>query len=672
MRKKKDKTGITESASPKREGMPTSRHYLTVSRSRFWHKVAFISYFLFLISYFPLSASSMRPEDIYQSPEAAAYYKAHPDFFHFATPADLPKDLIWETNDTDTEFSDPQAKLGGVFNFAFPVFPPTLRRVGPNSNNSFRGYAYDAYDLALTFPNPETGKTIPGTALSWAVSKDRRTVYYKLDPNVCFTDGQPVTADDYFFAFYFFQSPHIVAPFYNDYYSREFAGITKFDDYTIAITLPDERPDPLYFAMMYPIPRQFFKEFGPDYPSRYQYRYQPTTGPYQVLDGDVRMEQSITFTRVKNWWGDSRRYYRNRYNPDKLVFRIVRDNDKIFQMFVLGEIDALDIRTPKFWYRLNNEPVFQKGYVEKATFYYEKPRPTYGIYINTWKPFLGDLNVRLGLQYAMDFQRVIDTFFRGDYQRLNQMFEGYGEFTNPNVKARPYDPDRAMAYFAKAGFAKRGPDGILVNKDGTRLSFELTMDDSEMRKFLPTLVDSARKAGLELRPEVLQRTTQFKKILEKKHDLCFSAWATVGKYPDFWQTHHIDNAIETDADGTVKAKRQTNNITSTRDKELSELIDRHRIAKTEQEVKDLGWEIQQRIHDEASFIPAFKVATYRLAYWRWLNFPKNFGMKASDEFIETSVFWIDEQKRAETQNALRTGKTFPPQNRVYDQHNSEN
>lgn len=610
--------------------------------------------------------------EIYQSPEAMAHYRAHPEFFKFATPDDLPKDIVWETNEADPEFASPEARRGGTITFGIATYPPTLRRVGPNANSSFRSRIYDAYMIPLTMPHPNTDRPIPGTATHWAVSADRRTVFFKLNPRVHFSDGQPVTADDYFFTFYFYTSPHLQAPWYNDFYSKEFASITKFDDHTLAITLPDERPDPIYNASIEPTPREFFREFGADFPIRYQARHQPTAGPYQVNPAKTISQQSITIDRVAHWWGDTERYYRNRFNPAHVTFRTVRDPEKAFRMFLLGDLDFMEIRLPKFWYALNNEPRHLEGYVEKHTFYFDRPCPTWGLFLNTINPALDNREVRLGIQHATDWQRVINTFFRGDYQRLNHFSEGFGKFTNATLRARPYDPDVAMRHFAAAGYTRRGPDGILVNPGtGARLSFQLTTRDTDERKFLPTLIDSACKAGLEFRPESLEPTTFYKKTMEKKHDIAFSAWNISNKYPTFWESHHIENAVVANPDGTVSPKRQTNNITSTRDVALSALIDRHRAAKTEAEVLTLGHEIQRLLHEEASFVPGYKVVIYRIASWRWIRYAPGFGVKISDDLFETGTFWVDEDIKMQTKDAMTKGKTLPKTVRIHDQFNTE-
>ncbi|MDR0535023.1 MAG: ABC transporter substrate-binding protein [Puniceicoccales bacterium] len=648
---------------------------------RFWAGLATCfcaAVFVFFYADIAFSAESARhsvpPEAVPVPAAAAQYYKSRPDFFHFAKIGDLPADLVWETNDADPEFSSPDARRGGVISFAIPTFPPALRRVGPNANNSFRSFIYDNYLIALTIDHPDTGRPIPGTATHWAVSKDRKTVFYRLNPSVRFTDGQPVSADDYLFTFYFHNSPHIQAPWYNDYYGTEFAGITKYDDYTISITLPDERPDPVYHTSIEPTPRNFFGDLGPDYVIKNQFLQQPTVGPYFVDHARIVAEQSITLRRVENWWGDRQRYFRHRYNPDEILYRVVRDPDKAFKMFLLGDLDLMEIRVPKYWHSLNKSPEVRDGYIEKHTFYYDRPVPTWGLYLNTIRPGLENREIRLGIQFATDWNRVINTFYRGDYQRLNQYAEGFGPLTNPRIRARPYSPDVARRHFAAAGFTESGSDGILRNPaTGERLTFQLTCRDGDVRKCLPALVDSARKAGLEFRPEALEQTTFFKKTQEKKHDIALTAWQVSNKFPTYWEGFHMENALERNPDGTFSnnPRRQTNNITSTRDPELSKLIDRHRAARTLEEMRVLGHDIQQRIHDDACFVPGYKVVTTRVASWRWLKYPPGFGMRNSDDVFETGTYWLDPDAKAETAAARASGKTFPRVIAVHDRFDPE-
>jgi microcin C transport system substrate-binding protein len=595
--------------------------------------------------------------ETYQDPKAKAFYEAHPDFFRFAKPADLPKDLVWKDGSEQKEFADPRAVRGGVLRQFMASTPPTLRRVGPNANNGFRGELYDNNDFGLLAGHPNTDETIPALATSWAMSADGMTAYFRLDPNAKFTDGQPITADDFFFTFYFHRSPWAKADWYADHYTREWGGITKFDDHTIAIKAPRKRPYQLeLLGGLRPTPRQFFKDFGPNYEKAYNDRFQPTTGPYYVKAEDFVREKSLTLTRVADWWGDRRRYYRHRFNPDAIHYGVIRDLDSAYNSMLAGEIDFMPIMMPRYWYGTNEKKAYQNGYLTKAQFFNDIPRPPYGLYLNTQRPMLSDLNVRIGLQHATDFQRVIDGFYRGDYERLQQFSEGLGKFTDPSIRVRRYSPEQARAAFAKAGFTREGPDGILTNAAGERLSFRLTFDTSDRRKYLATLVESARRCGVELRPETLEHTTMYRNVMEKNHDIVFWAWSVSSRLPQLWESHHSENAVEVLADGRKVPKRQTNNITGVDDPELSKLIDRFRDATEEDEMIRLSFAMQRRIHDLADFIPGFRVPGYRIAHWNWVKFPEGFDVRAAEDPGQYGLFWLDPAQREADLKDFREGK----------------
>jgi len=593
----------------------------------------------------------------YEDPKAAAYYAEHKDFFHFATSADLPKDLVWHDGSDQKEFADPRAVRGGTLRQFTGSTPPTLRRVGPNANNGFRGELYDNNDFGLISSHPNTEETIPALAKSWAMSADGMTAYFRLDPNAKFTDGQPITADDFFFTFYFNRSPWAKADWYADFYTREWGSITKYDAHTIAIKAPRKRPYQLErLGQLIPLPRNFFKDFGPNYEKLYNDRFQPTTGAYFVGPTGLQREKSVTLTRVQDWWGDHRKFYRHRYNPEVIEYGVIREMDSAYASMLAGEIDFMPIMMPRYWYGTNEKKAYQNGYLTKAQFFNDIPRPPYGLYLNTQKPLLSDLDVRVGLQHATDFQRVIDGFYRGDYERLNQFSEGLGKFTEPSIRPRRYSPELARAAFAKAGFTRVGADGILMNAAGERLSFRLTFDTSDRRKYLATLVESARRCGVEYRPETLERTTMYRKVMEKNHDIVFWAWSVSSRLPALWESHHTDNAVEKLADGRKVPKRQTNNITGMDDPELSKLIDRFREATEEDEMIKLSHAMQRRIHNLADFIPGFKVPGYRIAHWDWVKFPAGFDVRGAEDPGQYGLFWLDPKQREVDLRDFRDGK----------------
>ena len=185
---------------------------------------------------------------------------------------------------------------------------------------------------------------VPGLAEAWAVDWDTQTVYIKLDPAATWSDGQPITADDYQFMFWFYRSPYIMEPWYNNFYSTTYTNITRYDDHTISITMAERKPDMDERGLLLrPIARHFYHDMGDDFVERYQWKFAPTTGPYVIRDEDIRKGRSIALTRNKDWWARDKKHWRYRYNPDRIQFSVIRDTPKMFEAFKRGDIDQFGL-----------------------------------------------------------------------------------------------------------------------------------------------------------------------------------------------------------------------------------------------------------------------------------------------------------------------------------------
>lgn len=592
------------------------------------------------------------------------------NFLKIGLADEVPKDLVWKDGMDQPEIGDPAALKGGVFRRFIPSFPPTIRPFGDNSNNSFRGDAYDYIELPMVSLHPETMKEIPGLAKAWAESPDGRTVYFKLDPEARYSDGVPVRARDFLIAVYLRVSDHIVNPYAKQFYRENIAQIAIYDDTTISVSLPETKAYAAALAgAITPSAPHFYSEYGADYNERYQWRFPPTTGAYEIRPDDVVKGVSITQTRVKDWWARDRKYYKHRFNPDKIVHTVVRDESKAFELFRAGELDTFYLTRPELWYEKSEIEPVHKGYIERVTFYNRYPKIPRGLYLNVAKPHLDKLDVRIGIQHAMNWQKVIDVMFRGDCQRLNAFNEGYVTFSDPSIRSRPYSIELARVAFRKAGYTVEGKDGILSKPDGTRLSVSVSYPVMPVYdRMFAILCEEAKACGFELRLDGLEATVSYKKVMQKQHEMTLSSWMISPPIPDFHQFLHSSNAV--DDKGALKP--QTNNIFSWRRADTDELSEKVRTARNAEELRDAAWKLQRIMHDEAIFVPAYAVDYMRLGSWRWVRWPDCPETRFSPPVVfdphEVFVFWIDEKAREETQNARRNGEVFPESTRVIDDY----
>ncbi|MBD2859896.1 ABC transporter substrate-binding protein [Spongiibacter sp. KMU-158] len=567
-------------------------------------------------------------------------------------PDTLPENLNWQTNNKDPIFADPNALRGGRFRSFITSFPLTLRLVGPDSNGSFAGYMR-ANNLSLVGIHPNTLNPIPELASHWAFGSDGRSIYYRLDPDARWSDGRPVTADDYLFAMEFMRSKYILAPWYNNYYQEIIADLVKYDEHTIGILGAVAKPqdEMLFEYSISPVPAHAHK-LDENWVRESNWKIAPNTGPYQI--SEIRKGKYIEFARKKDWWGNNKQYFKYRYNPDFVRIKLIRDLNIAYQYFRKGELDTFPLIQPRLWHKKAQGRIYDHGYVGKIKFYNDVPQPISGLFLNEDSPPLNDRRVRYALAHSLNIERVINTVLHGDYERLQTAHDGYGDYSNPNIHARPFNIDLANKLLDEAGWDTRNAEGIRT-KDGQTLEIRITYYSAAHNDRLVILAQEAQKTGFKLDLQLLDPSAAFKQILENKHQAAWMAWSGGGLSPRYWEFYHSENAH----------KPQTNNITNTDNPEMDSKIEAYRKATSKTERVALAHELEQLVYEQGSFIPTFKVPYTREAFWRWIKLPAEYGTRTSDSLFSVmgeGLFWIDETDKQLTLEAREHNELLAPIN----------
>ena len=576
----------------------------------------------------------------------------------YGLPVTLPSGLRWETNDEDPEFASPEAIQGGTFRTYMLTFPLTMRLVGPDSNGSFAGFLRYNNWGPVSY-HPITRKPIPALATHWAFGADRLSIFFKINPDAKWSDGTPVTSEDFVFAVQFMRSKQIVAPWYNEYYTSRIKDVRAYDELTFGIQGADIKPrEEMLENYAFSAKPKHFHKMSDDWVAQYNWLPEPTTGPYHVAE--VRKGKYIDMTRTENWWGNDLKYFRYRFNPSKVRVKVIRDINTAYQHFVKGEIDTFGLVLPQFWHDKAVGEEYDKGYIRKYWLYNRLPVPSIGFQMNTKMPLLDEKEIRLGLSHSMNFQRVIDTILRGDYERLQTFNLGFGEYDNLNIKPRQFDLEKADEHFINAGFVDRNENGIRV-RDGEELKFVVSYGAPHHTDRLVVLKEEAKKAGVDLELLLLDGSSAFKRQQEKKHEIAWGGWSSQGFSPRYWEFFHSDNANKT----------QTNNVTAYSSPAMDILIDSYRTSSDREERIRLAHKLEELVHEAAVFIPSFNVPYTREAAWRWIKVPKAIGTpttgtifnsqaNSAGSFSSGGLFWIDPVVKEETEAARKEGRAFEP------------
>ena len=439
---------------------------------------------------------------------------------------------------------------------------------------------------------------------------------------------------------------------YNNYFSEIITDLVKYDDHTIGIEGATPKPDDemLFEYSVSPVPKHFHK-LDENWVRDYNWRIEPNTGPYIITE--IRKGKYVELSRKQDWWANEKRYFKHRYNPDHIRVKLIRDLNIAYQYFRKGELDTFPLLMPRFWHKKAQGDIYEKGYVGKIKFYNDVPQPISGLFLNEDAPPLDDINVRYAIAHALNVDKVINTVLHGDYERLQTAHDGYGDYSNTSIRAREFDLKKAASYLEKAGWDKRGNDGIRV-KDGKPLSVRITYYNSGHNDRLVILAQEARKAGVDFQLQLLDMSAAFKQIMENKHQAAWMGWAGGGLSPRYWEFYHSDNAH----------KSQTNNVTNTDNKTLDAKIMAYRTATEKSTRVTLAHELEQMVHDQGSFIPTFKVPYTREAFWRWIKLPASYGTRTSDALFDPlggsgGLFWIDNEEQQKTLDAKQDGEALP-------------
>jgi microcin C transport system substrate-binding protein len=582
----------------------------------------------------------------------------------------LPKDVVWETNNDEPIIGSEKAIRGGRLRLGIWSYPLTFRLRGPNTNDSFAAWntAFTSA-FALVGMHPVTDKSIPIMATHWSVQKDQKTIYYKLDQDARWSDGKPVTAGDYVFAAKMLRSEFIVDPFANQYMKEYIVSVDRIDDYTLRIvgTRPSWRP--LYDYNFSAMP-EHATQLDKDWITRTNNQFPLAIGPYVI--SSVERGLSVTYKRLPNWWGDKKRYFLGQFNPDEIYLQVI-PLERTLDYLRSGEIDMMDEISVKNWHEVYNFPAVNNGWVRRARVFTDTPTGIGGYHMNLEAPIFQNQDFRLAMQHLFNFDRLNRNLWYGDYYRPTSFFQGT-EFANPAVKNYPFDPEKAREHLARAGyrrpasvsaqgtlakmrniaygllFTRSDTDDILVNDRGERASFTCIYFQNSLSREMTVTQQEFRRAGIDMRLQLLEPGAGFERGLERKFEMIFCAWGA-SFYPDPRQYLHTD----------IKKTKNNNDFWGYGTPQVDALIETYEKNLDPQARKQAMYKIDEIVHGEGFYIP-FRTAPYlRVVYWDYIQWPEFFMPKRGGDqnFTDWMVYWIDPDKKAKLADDMKAGKTYP-------------
>ncbi len=326
-------------------------------------------------------------------------------------------------------------------------------------------YGAWSYDDKLNLV-PRLAKEIP-TAENGGVSKDGKVITIKLRSDATWSDGEPVTSDDFVFTAAMYASEKN-AP----------QGRTPYDQVTV--TAPDKTTVVATFKDAYaPWPATLFNRVIPAHIlkpifdkdgtiDKADWNTNPTVGNGPFVLKEYQKGQFLLFARNEKFWGTKAKL-------DQILIKVTPDDAAQVAAVKAGDSDiAVFLSAPDAADLAKNAPVeiatVPSGYNE-------------GLYVNLNKenghPALQDLKVRQAISMALNRDELIAGVEAGIVKPSAGFWDGT-PYQDPSIKPPAFDLAGAKKLLDDAGW-KPGADGIRENA-GVKLKLRYATNSKDVRK----------------------------------------------------------------------------------------------------------------------------------------------------------------------------------------------
>lgn len=362
----------------------------------------------------------------------------------------------------------------------------------------------------------KSGNPIPDLAEKWTISSDNLTYTYYLRPNLKFSDGSPLTADDVAFTLTLLNDPAYAAgdvdftdiqiqgtDAYKKGNAASISGIRVINPTTIQITTEKLNPLSLTTLGGMVLSKAYY---GKGYQKgKLDYLKALYTKPMGA--GPYKFDQYINGQEVR--YVANPYFYAGKPSVEHLIFKVT-STDTALQAFQTGQTDYDSFSTDQD----TLDELKGLGFANIRI----KTVPDFGlVYVNNKKPYLQDAAARQALIYGLDRQKIIDVKYQG-YGQVANVFAAptLWSYTETGVTKYNYDPEKAKQLLAGLGW-KAGSDGIL-QKDGQKLKLSYLTNKSN-DPIIPIAKEDYKAIGIDFEPEVLDSNTLNDRLYKGDYDL---------------------------------------------------------------------------------------------------------------------------------------------------------
>jgi len=450
------------------------------------------------------------------------------------------------------------------------------------------------------------------------------------------SDGQPVTIDDYIFAYQAIGNKDYTGVRYDDDYKNvvgmeeyhdgkadSVSGLEKVDDYTVKIHFKEMSPSMQLAGgsvCAYIMPKHIFK----DIPEAEWEKSDYVRGTKFVGLGQFKIESIVageSVTLVPN-----EHYFRGVAKVDKVVMEVVSPDNIVSEMKA-GNYDIATMPNSQYeaYKDLTNVTFLgsQASAYEYIGFHLGKYDKETGKNVTDPNAKMADVNLRQAMAYALDIDAAGQNLYNGLQHSSNSIIiPFFKDVYNKDQEGFSYNPEKAKQLLDEAGYKDVDGDGIRENKDGSKLTinFAARTRDEANESLVQQYLNWWKEIGLNVQLYT-GRTIELNSFYDKVQaddpeiDVFAAGWST-GYDPNpsglFGETAQFNFERYVDSEGTAIM----NKISSTESFDSAKNVEFYK-------------EWQKYVHDKAFIFPTLVGEELTAVNKRVKYFDVNLGSKKS-------------------------------------------
>ena len=450
------------------------------------------------------------------------------------------------------------------------------------------------------------------------------------------SDGQPVTIDDYIFAYQAIGNKDYTGVRYDDDYKNvvgmeeyhdgkadSVSGLEKVDDYTVKIHFKEMSPSMQLAGgsvCAYIMPKHIFK----DIPEAEWEKSDYVRGTKFVGLGQFKIESIVageSVTLVPN-----EHYFRGVAKVDKVVMEVVSPDNIVSEMKA-GNYDIATMPNSQYeaYKDLTNVTFLgsQASAYEYIGFHLGKYDKETGKNVTDPNAKMADVNLRQAMAYALDIDAAGQNLYNGLQHSSNSIIiPFFKDVYNKDQEGFSYNPEKAKQLLDEAGYKDVDGDGIRENKDGSKLTinFAARTRDEANESLVQQYLNWWKEIGLNVQLYT-GRTIELNSFYDKVQaddpeiDVFSAGWST-GYDPNpsglFGETAQFNFERYVDAEGTTIMDK----ISSTESFDSAKNVEFYK-------------EWQKYVHDKAFIFPTLVGEELTAVNKRVKYYDVNLGSKKS-------------------------------------------